>query len=511
MALQIPNLSTAFQALGNALKVPGAASFTSAAGMAVPKMSQPSPMLPARNMTPLPSRPLQFNGKPVVPNVPAAPKPNMTPVPPGQTSLQQNMTPMPPNMSTPLGPMYGGMSSPNIPKPTFTAPAPAPAVPTTQPSQPTAPPATGAINPATGGVAPASNPAPQSFAIQNDAPQIGSNTGNQSSSFNYSASAGGSPAVPAVGTSMADTAYKAYLDSLKPSDEETEAQERLNRLNVAAETAYTNTQNQPIALPFITGQQAALQRSQSLLARPLESQIALAQSRRQASGTISKAMMEREDKLRSENKPVEVGAGGALIDPRTGKEIYRAPAASDTKAPTTMETEAGILQWDGQKWVTTGFSGTKAADKKAAAQASAQAAQARAAGVEAKITDALGSINNLTTGPVGALSKNIPGTGAYNLERTIDVIKANLGFQELAAMRAQSPTGGALGNVTEKELQFLQSTVASLDIGQSPEQLKKNLEEIRTHFNNWKNAVVQAAQESGAGGTSGSSGSLYDF
>jgi hypothetical protein len=89
----------------------------------------------------------------------------------------------------------------------------------------------------------------------------------------------------------------------------------------------------------------------------------------------------------------------------------------------------------------------------------------------------------------------VPGTKAYDLDKTVDTIKANLGFSELQAMREASPTGGALGQVAIQELAMLQSTIASLDKGQSPENLKRGLEQVRKHFANWKKAVMDAQQD----------------
>ena len=101
-----------------------------------------------------------------------------------------------------------------------------------------------------------------------------------------------------------------------------------------------------------------------------------------------------------------------------------------------------------------------------------------------------------TTGLVGDLRSTLPGrlTGSesYNLEKTIDTIKANIGFQELNDMRVASPTGGALGQIAVKELEFLQSALGSLDKGQSEEQLRKNLNAIKEHYQNWKATVEKA-------------------
>lgn len=87
-----------------------------------------------------------------------------------------------------------------------------------------------------------------------------------------------------------------------------------------------------------------------------------------------------------------------------------------------------------------------------------------------------------TTGMGGAALSDVPGTGARDLKALLDTVKANIGFQALNEMRAQSPTGGALGQVTERELAFLQATVANLEQSQSTEQFKQNLARVRQAF-----------------------------
>lgn len=109
-----------------------------------------------------------------------------------------------------------------------------------------------------------------------------------------------------------------------------------------------------------------------------------------------------------------------------------------------------------------------------------------------KVDQALARVGPLSAG-FGALSKNIPMTPAKNLASDLQTIKANLGFAELQAMRQASPTGGALGQVAVQELEALQSTLASLDQAQSPDQLSSRLNEVKTHYQNWKNAVSQAS------------------
>lgn len=73
------------------------------------------------------------------------------------------------------------------------------------------------------------------------------------------------------------------------------------------------------------------------------------------------------------------------------------------------------------------------------------------------------------TGATGSMMRSFgpAGTAAYDLDASIKKIDANAAFDALQKMREASPTGGALGSITEKELELLRSTVANLDPNQS--------------------------------------------
>jgi len=94
--------------------------------------------------------------------------------------------------------------------------------------------------------------------------------------------------------------------------------------------------------------------------------------------------------------------------------------------------------------------------------------------LEETIDRAIARVSPWTTGAGGMLS-GIPGTEAKALAGDLDTIRANVGFDELSAMRAASPTGGALGSVTERENILLQSVRASIDQLQGGENVKQNL------------------------------------
>ena len=82
----------------------------------------------------------------------------------------------------------------------------------------------------------------------------------------------------------------------------------------------------------------------------------------------------------------------------------------------------------------------------------------------------------------GAAMQDIPGTKAHDVSQLIGTLKANVGFDALNRMRQNSPTGGALGQVSERELTFLQSTIASLEQSQGEEQFLENLALVKDAF-----------------------------
>ena len=82
----------------------------------------------------------------------------------------------------------------------------------------------------------------------------------------------------------------------------------------------------------------------------------------------------------------------------------------------------------------------------------------------------------------GSILSNIAGTEAHDFRARITTIKANIGFDKLQAMRDASPTGGALGQVSEKELDQLNASMGNLDNSQSPKQLRENLIAVRAQY-----------------------------
>lgn len=83
-----------------------------------------------------------------------------------------------------------------------------------------------------------------------------------------------------------------------------------------------------------------------------------------------------------------------------------------------------------------------------------------------------------TTGVVGQLLSGLGGTPANRVANLIETVESNVGFDRLQAMRESSPTGGALGSVTERELSLLTAAIGSLKQSNNAEDLAYNLRRV---------------------------------
>jgi len=147
----------------------------------------------------------------------------------------------------------------------------------------------------------------------------------------------------------------------------------------------------------------------------------------------------------------------------------------------------------------------KQADKGEKKEAAKSFAISHANKVVEDVAAAKSLVSGTTTGLTGKAASYIPGSDSYNLNQRLLTIKANLGFDRLQQMREASPTGGALGQVAVQELQALQATVGSMELGQSREELSRNLDKIDLHYNNWLN-TMGAAPKPAVANTGGAAG-----
>ena len=112
--------------------------------------------------------------------------------------------------------------------------------------------------------------------------------------------------------------------------------------------------------------------------------------------------------------------------------------------------------------------------------------------LKTKITDAPW-YNPVAGSIIGKFMENpYIGSGGNRIdgEALATTIKSSIGFDRLQQMRDESPTGGALGQVSELELITLQATLGSLDLNQSEEQLLDNLDRLAKVYQAMLNKIA---------------------
>ena len=194
---------------------------------------------------------------------------------------------------------------------------------------------------------------------------------------------------------------------------------------------------------------------------------------------------------RTTGQIVDIGGVPNLVDKESGGSIpLETPSGT-----ATLESEIGAAEQEAGR--------VQAAKEQATTEAQIERRQDQSqfelpkvlAGVDAQIRQVndtidtvksvIDQVSGLTTGFAGSLTSGIAGTPSFDLKAKIKTIQAQLGFTQLQQMREASKTGGALGQVSERELDLLISAKNNLDPRQSKEQLLENLNLIVTHFDNY--------------------------
>jgi hypothetical protein len=100
-----------------------------------------------------------------------------------------------------------------------------------------------------------------------------------------------------------------------------------------------------------------------------------------------------------------------------------------------------------------------------------------------------------TTGFTGSIADAVPGSPAFDLKENLKTLRANAAFDTLQNMRNNSPTGGALGAISEMELQLLESAYSNLNNSQSREQFEQNLSAFEQQHQSAVAAMEKAYME----------------
>ena len=110
--------------------------------------------------------------------------------------------------------------------------------------------------------------------------------------------------------------------------------------------------------------------------------------------------------------------------------------------------------------------------------------------VETTIRRVRDNISGWTVGR-GSYLEYFRGTDAQTMAADLNLIKANLAFDRLQQMRDSSPTGGALGQVSELELKLLESAMATIDQGLDLEDFRTRLSDVLTTYSQLRDKALQ--------------------
>jgi hypothetical protein len=188
-------------------------------------------------------------------------------------------------------------------------------------------------------------------------------------------------------------------------------------------------------------------------------------------------------------EPIRMDAGDrfVLLDPVTRQVIGEIPKSGNVPEGYSPDAETGALTP-----MAGGPQAQEVAAKKSKAVNALGAVEQKRSVVSQDIDRAVRLAGSIPSTGLWSLLNAVPGTPQGDLAGLLDTIEANVGFDALQEMRNNSPTGGALGSVTERELSLLAATVGSLRQSQSKEQFTFNLKRLKEQLTNSSAALKEA-------------------
>jgi hypothetical protein len=204
-------------------------------------------------------------------------------------------------------------------------------------------------------------------------------------------------------------------------------------------------------------------------------------------GLLEPRVQQLRTRLNETAKPVSLSAGGALVSP-TGEVLYERPF---------KPTEAGknlYVFTNGELTNTIEIEEGEDESLKDRERRTAQIAQVVRS--KADIMDLAGP-EFMASGLTGKLSAQfLAGSDAYDRQRAIESLKSTLGLEQIANLKRLSSTGSTgLGQVSNLELNALQSEIASLDVGMSEEAQIRSLTKIFNHLDSVQKALSGIGSE----------------
>jgi len=167
-------------------------------------------------------------------------------------------------------------------------------------------------------------------------------------------------------------------------------------------------------------------------------------------------------------EPKGPGSSVAVIDPATNKTIFVSHEEAQTRRMTPASAGEGLAPKEIQKREAS-FPKWTAAVRSFETQADTLVTNLT------KLRDhpGLSGITGIIFGRTPAITAE-----ARSAKADLDNILARGGFAELAAMRQASPTGGALGNISNQEVKYLRDAFGALDTVQETDTFKQKIDDV---------------------------------
>ena len=186
-----------------------------------------------------------------------------------------------------------------------------------------------------------------------------------------------------------------------------------------------------------------------------------------------------------ERKTSVMSAGSRLVDTATGEVISQAPFKPEEPKEANVNfqkrDDGSILVFSGTELVQTIEPPKAESDQDAAMKLITKSVY-----LQDQVDRLSKNIGFFEAGLSGQVSSFVGGTAAYDRDRDIINLKANLGFDQINEMKRQAAESGAsgtgLGQISNIEFMSLQSTVDALDVGMSEEAQIEALANIKKHL-----------------------------
>lgn len=190
-------------------------------------------------------------------------------------------------------------------------------------------------------------------------------------------------------------------------------------------------------------------------------------------------------------RPMVLGPSSIAVDPTTGQVVARGPRA-EAPAPAAAAGAAPSAAAE------SGLSRKEIERRNAAFPKASNALKAFDASSDemiAKLTELSQSPGlNQITGLFGGRIVGVTDEGR-RAQALFDTVAARGQFQELQQMRDASPTGGALGNVSNREGELLRAAFAAIDRRQSKADVQKEIKNVIAKIQASKARVREAFEE----------------